>query len=156
MNTPSITLGGREYTLLPPPIGRARRWREQLRETTTPMLRQIDQLKGLGALASLESIPIDGVIGMITSMVPTLMGAFDEIAELVYAYSPLLAADREFIEETATDAEMLAAFGVILKQAFPLGELMTFLGQPNLGILRNSASPSTPTSRRATTMATKS
>jgi len=50
----------------------------------------------------------------------TLIGSIDMLQDLLFAYSPVLAADRERIEAEAFDEEALAAFVEVLKLAYPL------------------------------------
>ena len=81
----------------------------------------------------------------------TLIGSMDLLLDLLFAYSPELAEDRERIEEEAYDEEALAAFTEVLKLAYPFGELLAMVnGRTASKTSPNSHSPSTASGRNST------
>jgi hypothetical protein len=124
--TVTVKLGGREYAVEALPIAQARAWRQSFEAPFEAIA---------GALASLDDVQItDGpqVAALIRNILGTLIGSMDQILDMLIAYAPNLAADRERIESEAYDAEALDAFIEIVKLAYPFGKLLTIFrpGQP--------------------------
>lgn len=122
---PNITLGGVEYPVRALPMRQAREFRQGFGELVNSLA---------GALRAVNSTNIDNfdtVAGLIDSLGDLLIGSIDQIAEYVFSYSPEIAADRERIENEATDTEMIAAFREVLALLYPFGGLMNSLtGRP--------------------------
>jgi hypothetical protein len=116
-----VRLGGREYEIATQPIRKAREFRSKL---TAPFV---------AAIAAIETAPdIDlkdgqalGRLGI--ALKDVVLGSVDLVVELLFEYSPELAADRERIESTATDDEALTAFVEVIKLVYPFGRLKSFL-----------------------------
>ena len=102
----SVKLGGREYTLTPPVIKQAREWRSKLAEVAPDI--------GKLFVASVGDPDFDSTMGMYMTTLN------DKVAELVRLYAPDL--PWEEIEASATEQELAAVFGEVLKQAFPLAD----------------------------------
>lgn len=102
-----VLLGSTEYDVHPLTILKAREWRAKVNES----FQSIAQ--------SFAAKPEPGNLG------PALTGALlafpEKLAELVFAYAPDL--PQQTILEEATEEQMNAAFGKIMKLAFP------FVGQ---------------------------
>jgi hypothetical protein len=63
-------------------------------------------------------------------LVNGLSHSIDEIIDMVFDYSPELAADREWIEENATSSEAVSAFVEVLKLSYPFLEILALLRGP--------------------------
>jgi len=113
----TVRLGGVEYTLKALPIRKAREWRKRLEEY-------------VGRLGALGAIDLGGNIAQTIEMVrSTVLTAPDVALELVYAYAPDIAADAERIENEATDEEVVAVLGEVLRQVYPFGAMLKLIGQ---------------------------
>ena len=137
--TQLVTLGGREYVLKPLPLRPAREWRAQfsrlaemvisaMRHATTAQLSSPDDLASLAA-----------------EVAPKLLGLVDELIEMMFAYSPELRAERDWLEENATEEEAMAVVIRITAIAFPFGGVVPTLRQIGRGV-SGMKSNSTPTS----------
>jgi hypothetical protein len=120
-NSFQVTLGDTQYTIEPLPFRAAGEVRRQFEAIINPVVEQLKStpetdLSDLNALATI----IETVKG-------TLFGSMDILLDLVMAYAPNLAAEREKIETSAYDTQVLAAFVEVCKQLFPFGQVMTRL-----------------------------
>lgn len=121
----TVTLAGKEYTIQALPMKAAREWRS---EFAMP-LQQI-----LGVLRRMDKVELDdlgGVAEVLQQVGGYLLSSVDTLVEALFAYSPVLAADREYIEGHADDTEAMAALWEVLKLAYPFGGLMKLM--PNGG-----------------------
>lgn len=131
-----VKLGGRAYVLRPLAIRPAREWRAEfagLVDTVVMLMRSAVTKK----LAS-----PDDLAGLAEDLAPKLFGMVDKLIEMMFAYSPELRADREWLEEHATDEEAMQVIIKIIMLAFPFGAVAPILRQfgpkPN-GTKKNSA-----------------
>ena len=108
----SIILGGREYRVKPLVIRKSRQWRAKV-------------VKIIGDLPKYMSITSDTPEKFGEAINVLLLTVPDKVIDLVLDYSPELRADRNFIENNATDAEMSKAFNQIVEVAFPLATSLT-------------------------------
>lgn len=121
MKTVTVTLGERSYEIRPLPIRKAR----EIREKFTAPFEQ--------AIAALDQVPQTDIndvqsLGKIAlSLKDVLLGSVDLVLEILFAYSPELAADRERIEAEAYDDEAIAAFVEVVKMLYPFGGLANAL-----------------------------
>lgn len=116
-----VALGGQTYTIKALPIRQSKAWRAQLEG---PFGELSTALEGAGAV----DITSGGDIArLVRTFSGTLIGSIDILLDLLFAYSPELAADRERIEAEAYDEEALAAFAEVLKLAYPFGELLALV-----------------------------
>ncbi len=123
--TATVTLAEKSYTLTQKPIKEAKRWREALRK---PFGELAATLEGAG---NMELTNGADLAGLVQSLSGTLLGSVDILLDLLFSYSPELAADRARIEESAYDDEALGAFTEVLKLVYPFGELLALVnGQP--------------------------
>lgn len=136
-----VKLGEREYTLVQPPIKIAKAWRSLLREPFDKILGGLSQIRELNT-SRMQDLSVPTIVGVVQDLLPVLITSPDEIAELVFAYSMQLQNDREHIENTANDSEMLAAFVAIVRQAYPLETLTALLGRGSRSTSSNSPAPS--------------
>lgn len=121
MEIVKVVLGGQEYEVVTLSIKASRVWREQLGAP-------VQQL--MGVLTEADSLRLDSpadVVRILDVVRANLLGAPDFIFAAVCAYCPAIKRDREAIEETATDAELMDAFVEVLKLAFPFGRLASVI-----------------------------
>jgi len=121
MRSKVVTLGGQEYRIDQLPMRPNREWREQLGEPLTELVSL------LGGFQNLQIDSAGGIAKIITVIKDVLLGSMDRLLEALYAYSPVLAADRERIEREAYDDEALAALGVAVSLAYPLDMALAVL-----------------------------
>jgi hypothetical protein len=113
MRTETITLGEKEYTLTELPLRKARAFREGIKA-------QFGALVGL-----LESAPDTDITntaqmaGLLRVLSDTLLGSVDTLLDLLYQFSPTVAADKESIEENAVGSEVVDAFIAAMGLSFP-------------------------------------
>lgn len=167
MQPVTVALAGRSYEVYPPLYAQARQWRAQMRAPFDRLLSALASVRQLihetpdlsldqlaaGSVEGLKGLDLGRIIGLIETVAPDLIGAPDLIADLVFAYSAELAADRVYIEAHAYDHEFQAALLQIIGQAYPLGRWMSFLGPERSGTLTSSAAPngaSQPTASTST------
>jgi hypothetical protein len=121
----AVSLGGREYMVRPLPIRAASEWRAQFNarfSALTDLLANADRIE----LNSAEDIA--RVVAIARDV---LLTAPDVLFDLLCAFAPEIAADRERIENEAYDDEVIAAFAEVLRLAFPFGALRQMMtGQP--------------------------
>lgn len=131
-----VTLGAREYAVCEAGFARSRRWRKRFVDEIKPLFEQVSGMAGLEfgspadllkLLPLLDTVMVDGI---------------DRVFELLLAYSDTLSADREYIEESATDRQILDAFREVASIAFPfdLGSLL----RRQLGRAANGMSSNLP------------
>lgn len=132
MRQATIQLAGREYTVTQLPIRANREWRKRFDE---PLDLILGALKDLQPLVGQEWETTDSmvkaigerVIGRLGGLGEVMLGMSDTILESLFAYSPEMANDREWIEEKAFDDEAMKAFLEVVKLAFPFGGLLKAL-----------------------------
>ena len=116
MQSKTITLGGNEYELRPLTHRPAKDFR----------LKISAELNGVIGDSNLEATELDNyeqLSGLVRRVSSAALGSVDKIAELLFEYSPELAADRQRIEAETFDDEFVTAFLEVLKQLFPFGSL---------------------------------
>lgn len=116
-----VMLAGQAYTVVALPIGKAKAWRERL---AGPFGDLVGVLEGAGEIELTNGRDIAGLVRTLSG---TLIGSMDQLLDLLFAYAPALAADRERIEAEAYDDEALRAFAEVLKLAYPFGELRALI-----------------------------
>jgi hypothetical protein len=120
-NSVTVTLAERQYVIKELPSRKNMAWRQALQ---APFGDLVD------ALASAPGIEVDNTAGMtqLTDLVRTLtsrvFGSIDLMRDMLFNYSPALAADRERIEDEGFDSEVVSAFTEVLKLAFPFGSMI--------------------------------
>jgi len=117
-----VIMGERTYEVRPLTIKANRRWRGQIEE---PLSQLMDVISG-GAFSDIQNV--EGLVAAVRLIATRIINAPDVLWEQVKAYVPEIAADAEWLEENATDAEVVAAFVAVLGVVFPLEGLMRFLG----------------------------
>jgi len=130
MATFEVTLGEAKHKITVPNMKKSREWRKKFEEPLSLIMGSISEIGGelshadlgngddLTRLFSTVTGALFGTLGK------TLIGSVDLLADMLFSYSPELAAQREVIEEVATDEEMLAALLEVIKAAYPFGSLL--------------------------------
>jgi hypothetical protein len=132
----SIALGGRQYEVKALPIKASRAWRERF---NGPM-GQVLEIFNVSQIELNSPADLGRLLG---SLKDILLGSLDLAADLLFSYSPALAADRERIEAEAFDEEMVAALIEVVKLAFPFGEFVKLArGLQSRATLTSSPAPS--------------
>lgn len=136
MKTETVVIGDKQYTIKEAKRKANAKWRLLFQTQFTEVA---DLIEGLPS-TELTPTAVGDLIRQITAKVG---GSVDMLAELVFAYSPELAADRETIEEEAYDSEIMAAFTAVLKLAYPFGSVVeTLSGLAALGRTDKQTLPS--------------
>lgn len=131
-----IFIGTRTYSIKPLARREARKWREQVQEQVYPL---IDQVGNIISLDMNTSAGLAGVIQGVKQELPRVLAFPDIVWDLLLAYSPEINAESGPLDATATDEQVMQAFMIALKQAYPLGGLMSLLGRQ-----APATSPSSP------------
>lgn len=110
----SVVLGGETYEVRPLRIAESKEWRKGVASL-------------LGELPKHIKANTDNPDEFASAMNSILVSMPDSIIDLFFSYAKDL--PREKIEQAATDKEVAAAFGEVMKVAFPLlGELTRAIG----------------------------
>ncbi len=118
MKSATVVLGGQGYEVKALPIKQSKAWRSQLEG---PFGALAGALEGAGQIDLGNGLDIGRLVRTLSG---TLIGSIDLLMELLFAYSPELAADRKRIEEEAYDEEALIALTEVLKLAYPFGVVL--------------------------------
>jgi len=111
----TVELGERTYTISEAPYVRSKTWRGKLASVLQPRLRTALGLKDM----TIEK-PED-LIGLIEPLQWAALEAVDEMFDLLMAYDKALESDKEYIEQHATESQIVSAFGKLLEMADPFG-----------------------------------
>lgn len=120
----TITLGGRAYTVAVATMKRSREWREKFQHE---LLTIVGGAKAIGTVqlaADDGTVDFGRIVAAVQTLSPIAFGMFDRAAEMVFAYDGQLDNDRDWIEENATDEEMLTALWQVVQLAFPFGAII--------------------------------
>lgn len=111
--TATVTLGGREYAVEQQPFKAASAWRRRLESELAPLTALAQNYRAI------EINNVGDLVGLVEQVGPLLLHAPETVAELLFAYSPGLAAQREAIEAAAFDDELVAALKEVVGLAYP-------------------------------------
>jgi hypothetical protein len=126
----AVTLGAKTYEVQVLNVRKSRDWRRQFEGPLTEVMAAVSDagnvLSGLDFTQGSDLTRLFGVLGgaLLGKLGRGVMGSMDAVADMLFAYSPELAAQRDAIEQEATDEEVLAAFVGVLKAAYPFGGLL--------------------------------
>ena len=134
MKSETISLGGKHYEINELPRRANAQWRQQFQV----LIASVTNLVEASQVDISNSADLVAVVGQVRDV---LMQAPDQLIELLFAYSPALAADRERIEAEVYESEILSVFVEVLKLAFPFGEILSWASG-----LASAASATTSTS----------
>lgn len=115
IGTTEVRLGERDYTIREAGALRAKPWKQRLLDEIAPLLERMN-----GASELKFDSPAD-LFALLPLAKDLLVDSAITLLELLFAYSPELEADREYIEAHATDRQILAAFQEVVKLADFLG-----------------------------------
>lgn len=132
MKTVKITFGQKTYTVEELPTKRNAAWRGRLEEELKPVSQVLEGGREL-ATSDMNAQNLGVVSGLAQQIMAVALKSMDTIVELVFAYSPALAQDRQAIEETAFDSEFTEAFLKILEVAYPFGGVVKAIGNLSSG-----------------------
>ncbi len=122
----TVTLGKKEYKIEQLPIKQSREVRHKFSDFLSPAI------DALNNAPQTNLTDYSALTGIITIAKDVLIEYSDTALDLVCEYAPNIAADRERIEETATDEEALNAFSEVIKLLFPFGKQLKALTGLNL------------------------
>ena len=109
-----VMLGGKEYQLAP------KRGRKHTRAIRKKLGHVLHDMTGMGdtikALVDAKAHEVDsGAISVLVPLLQRFLGPdFDDLLDIVYDYSDDIAADRDRLEDEATDEEFVKALFVII------------------------------------------
>lgn len=110
-----VVLGTRSYLIREAGISRAREFRHRFHKEVMPLVEQAAQIKDVEIGSPADLLKLKPLLDAV------LVTAVDTIVEMVFLYAPLVEKDREYVEENATEKQMLTAFWeVIANLALPL------------------------------------
>lgn len=118
-----VELGGREFLIQALNMKGAREWREQFSKPVQQVLGMLNQMQGV------ELNDIGNAAGVLQQVGTFLLGSVDILVEALFAYSPELEMNREWIEENADDTQAMGALWAVLQLAYPFGNLVTLLNR---------------------------
>lgn len=113
IETITVQLGDRQFEVKEPTWGYARRWRKQLAESVKPLLEQVS-----GVTEFEFNTPAD-LLKLLPVVETTLVDGLDNVFELLVSYSPVLENERAWIEDNATEKQIINAFKEIVKFSGP-------------------------------------
>lgn len=129
-----VVLGQRTYVLEPQTWKREREWRERVTEPVRALVGLLntvvgesrdDEDEGQDGRARIAAALMQAdLMGLIRQAETHILGLPDLVFDAVVSYSARLEADRAYIEEHATSAQVYAAFWEVVKLAYPLGRVM--------------------------------
>ena len=111
----------RQYIVEGAGILRGRIWRARFGETVLPLLEQ------LPGIMDFEFEKPEDLLKLLPFVQKIVLEALDDVFELLILYSPEMEADREWIEENATERQIVGAFMEVLRLAVPF-EVDNLLG----------------------------
>lgn len=121
MQTTTVTLAGQEYTIKPLPIRKAREVRAKI---TGPVEKAIQAIRGI---PQVELNDMQAISELLDAAKLILADSLDLCLDILFEFSPEMAADRERIETLAYDEEALTAFVEVVKMLYPFGGLVKSL-----------------------------
>ena len=118
METVKVKLAGQEYVVEPLTFKLSKEWRESLGKPIIDLV---------NVLANADKFQLDNLadlVELVNLAKGILINSPDLVLDGLCAYSPILANDREIIEEKAYDWEIFDALLEVLKLAYPFGRLV--------------------------------
>lgn len=138
IETTQIELGERTFEIRTAPFARSRLWRRQLIGEVKPLFEQVAAAQDMTFETAADLLNLWPLAETL------LVEGLDLIFEMVISYAEPLEAEREWIEQNATDQQIMAAFQEILRLGDFLG-LMPMMsrrfGQMTIGTSTNSPAP---------------
>lgn len=133
MRNVTITLAGQTYTINELKTRDQRQWRKKLKAIIDDLGNQFN------FDANMELTPAS-ISQMVLAASQSLMGLPDQLVDLLFDYSPELAADKKRVMAECYESELTAALLEVVKLAFPFGAVLSTLIQAGRG--KTPTSPS--------------
>lgn len=129
-----LILGEKEFTVRELPDRKNKEWRKQLEPI----------LDGVSKLLREDNTEINSAGDLVDIMARNgraLIAQSENAADIVISYSPLLQAEREWLDENVTETEYLAALMALARVAYPTDFfIQQVAGSKSLGLLRPQTS----------------
>lgn len=109
----TIRLGNRDFEIQSASYLRAKPWKKRFVEEIKPLFESLGELKDMQFDSPADLLKIFPMVEML------FLEAIDKVFEMLISYSPILEAEREYIENNATDKQILIGFQEALKLADP-------------------------------------
>lgn len=113
----TVILGGKSYEVRELPSRKNAKWRALVTKQMSTITGIIEATLGTDVQKP------EGLAAVIESMGEQVVGSFDTMRLLIYAYSAEILADQERILDEGYDSEVIPAFIGVLKLAFPFGSV---------------------------------
>jgi hypothetical protein len=120
MQPAAVKLAGKEYQVNPLPRLQAKAFRQRISDTIGDIT---NAMRMAGSASSVELTDLNSLAGLLDTVGGLLAGSIDQVADLLFDFSPELAEDRERIEREGFDDEIIAAFLEVLRLLYPFGEI---------------------------------
>lgn len=121
MNTVTVKLGEKSYSLKPLALRKAKAWREKLKG---PFGNLSKALLGAGDIKLTNSSDLSVLINTVAD---TVIDAPDMMFDMLCDYDEDIKRDREILLDTTNDFEVQAAFVEVVKLAFPFGKILSLI-----------------------------
>lgn len=129
MDSITVTLGEREYTIQQLPRKGNSEWRARVLAIVGDVGGIMDAIRGLNSADGIKGVDMGQVADLAAHVLPLLTHGIDNIIDALIAYSPGLQADADYIDGHAYDGQLLDAFAGVLKLAFPFGRAFSVVGR---------------------------
>ena len=131
----TVTLGEKDYRIQQKPLKITRAWRKQFKDSAA------NQLLGLIAgNITLELQTVQDLARVAQQALGLFLESFDAIYDLLLAYATELHGDQAYLDDHATDAQIVNAFMEVVKLAIPLPWTQIQAQLPGLASLMTSPS----------------
>lgn len=117
-----VTIAGQEFTITPLVTRKADLWREKVRVK----LAQLNTVGDEDKTKKTEA-PTDAQAKLFNNIFDLACAAPSEIRDLLFEYSPEIGKKKEFILDNGYDEEIIDAFIICARMAFPFGKLMSMV-----------------------------
>lgn len=145
IQTVTIRLGEKDYTISEAPYGRSGPWRRRLVDEIKPIFEEVSGLTDIQFETPADLLQLWPMAERL------FVDGIDQIFDLLIAYAPEFEQDRSYIEAHATDRQLFAA----LQDVIRLADFLSLIPQirraglgAGAGILPNSQSANGATPRR--------
>lgn len=126
VETTTVTLGNRDYTIQTAPYVRSAPWRRRLVEEIKPLFDQAANVPNM----TFET-PED-LLKLWPMLTAILVDGIDTIFDMLISYTSVLGDDKEYIENHATEKQIMAAFQEVIRLSDPFGLAQLFARRTGL------------------------
>lgn len=117
-----VTIAGQEFTITPLVARKADIWREKVRVK----LAQLNSVSD-DKVDKKPEVPTDAQAKLFNNIFDLACAAPSEIRDLLFEYSPEIGKKKDFILDNGYDEEIIDAFVVCARMAFPFGKLLSMV-----------------------------